>query len=359
VTRQFLVHLAKYAVGLALLAFVVWRNWEAPAGGVGIADAIQRPVQLVPLTLALSICALGLLLTFIRWYFLVRALDLPFTLANSTRLGLVGYFLSIFLPGSIGGDIIKAACIAREQTRRTLAVASVIVDRVVGLVGLVWLVALLGAVFWVVGNHELHHQYSLQIIVGLSWSLVAASLAFWAVLGMLSNAASERFAAWLAGHGRVGATFGELWRAAWLYRCRGATVFLAVCMSMVGHVGFVLAFYFAAQTLLAPAELGSIPSMAEHFLVVPIGMTIQAVVPVPGGLGIGEMGFGELYHLLGKPRSLGVLAAFVSRALTWVLAFVGYLLYLRMKPTLPVAEVMESPTADPVLLAMRTAPSMR
>ena len=38
----------------------------------------------------------------------------------------------------------KAAGIAREQSRRTVAVATVIMDRIIGLWGLCWLVALLG-----------------------------------------------------------------------------------------------------------------------------------------------------------------------------------------------------------------------
>ena len=83
---------------------------------------------------------------------LVRAQDLPFTLPNAMRLGLVAFFFNAFLPGSIGGDIVKAAFLAKEQSRRTVAVATVIIDRAVGLWGLFWLVALLGSVFWVAGD---------------------------------------------------------------------------------------------------------------------------------------------------------------------------------------------------------------
>ena len=57
------------------------------------------------------------------------------------RIGLIGFFYNSVLPGSVGGDIIKAAAIAREQSRRTIAVATVIMDRVIALWGLVWFVA--------------------------------------------------------------------------------------------------------------------------------------------------------------------------------------------------------------------------
>ena len=80
--------------------------------------------------------------------------DLPFTLGNAFRLGLLGFFFSTFLPGSVGGDLVKAAGIAREQSRRTVAVATVIMDRIMGLWGLCWLVALLGGGFWMAADLE-------------------------------------------------------------------------------------------------------------------------------------------------------------------------------------------------------------
>src|SRR5436305_1095737 len=93
----------------------------------------------------------GVLLTFYRWYVLVRAQNLQFTVMESLRLGLIGFYLSTFLPGSVGGDIIKAAFIARDQRRRTVAVATVIADRIIGLAALFWLVALIGGVTWLGG----------------------------------------------------------------------------------------------------------------------------------------------------------------------------------------------------------------
>ena len=44
----------------------------------------------------------------------------------------------------------------------------------------------------------------------------------------------------------------------------------------VGHVGFVLTFYFASRTLPAP---GDIPSLGAHFLLVPVGIAITAGFP--------------------------------------------------------------------------------
>src|SRR5262249_62009496 len=101
-------------------------------------------MQPLPLLAATVCCAGAMFLTFARWFVLVRALELPFRLRDAVRLGLAGFFFNIFLAGEIGGDVVKAAFLAREQSRRTAAVATVLVDRVGGLAGLFWPAALVG-----------------------------------------------------------------------------------------------------------------------------------------------------------------------------------------------------------------------
>src|SRR5262249_53166130 len=132
---------------------------------------------------------------------------------------------------------------------------------------------------------------------------------------------AERFAAWLGRIPKVGHSLAEFWRAVWMYRLQGRSVLCAIFLSVVGHVGFVLTFYFSALTL-SPAD--KIPSVQAHFLVVPVGMAIQAGFPSPGGVGGGEYGFGKLYDLLGFAFAAGVLGSLIQRVITWVLGLAGY-----------------------------------
>lgn len=333
-TKQLLINLCKYGLGLGILAYVIWRNWSPAGGSPGLADALQRPIQLVPLLLACTICTVGVVLTFIRWYILVRAQELPFTLGDALRLGSIGFFLNTCLPGSVGGDIIKAAFIAREQKRRTVAVATVLLDRIIGLWGLFWLVVLLGLAFWMEGNAALHANRGLQTILLGCVAVVVASVVCWVLLGILSDSRAQRLASSLERVPKVGHSLAELWRACWMYRRRGQSVAAALLISVIGHVCFVLAYYFAAQIFQEPGQEGQIPTLAEQFLIIPVGMTFQAVFPSPGGVGAGEWGFGKLYALVGKPEAEGVLASLAQRAVNWLLGFVGYLVYLRMRPTL-------------------------
>jgi glycosyltransferase 2 family protein len=138
----------KYALGLALLAYVIVRNWAPAGAGPGLAEAFRRPVRLLAVLLAALFLAATALITFVRWYLLVRAQKVPITLGGAVRLGLVGDFFNSLLLSSVGGDLVKAVAVARTQRRRTAANATILLDRAIGLWGLVWLVALLGGGFW-------------------------------------------------------------------------------------------------------------------------------------------------------------------------------------------------------------------
>ena len=55
------------------------------------------------------------------------------------------------IPGAVGGDLIKAAFLVRMHVNRTQAIASMVIDRILGLLGLFILAGIAGAVAWPVG----------------------------------------------------------------------------------------------------------------------------------------------------------------------------------------------------------------
>ncbi|MCI0639969.1 MAG: flippase-like domain-containing protein [Gemmataceae bacterium] len=335
VKRRLIFLFLKYALGLGLLAYVVWANWNIEQDGiqVGLSSIGQREFYWPAFLSAAGIGAAAVLLTFLRWYYLVRAQGLPFTRSSALRLGLVGFFFSTFLPGSVGGDIIKAAFIAKEQSRRTVAVATVLIDRAVGLCGLIWLVAILGGYFWSTGllsdsATSAAAKLILETIIVGAAALMGASIVFWIVLGTLSRERSESWANALRRIPKIGGSVAELWRALWMFRYQARTVYWTLAMALVGHLGFVMVYYFSSRTLNEPDRM---PSLETHFLIVPVGMSIQAGFPAPGGVGGGEYGYGKLYEVMGFLFAAGVLGSLVQRCINWGLALVGYVLYLNMK----------------------------
>lgn len=329
--KQLLVNVVKYGLAVGLLTFVIWQNWPA------LSTAVEKPLQPGVLAIALGLYFVAIGLTFVRWYVLVRAQELPFTLWNALRLGMVGYFLSTFLPGSIGGDIVKAAFLAKEQSRRTVAVATVLIDRVIGLLGLFYLVAITGSIFYFLGDPCLENR-TLRGLLIASLGVVAGSVVTWILAGLLPEWRAQKFAGRLENIPKVGHSLAELWRAAWMYRSKFRYVAGSLALALVAQVGMVVGFYAGAHAFVEPEGPTPTPSLAEHFLIVPVGLTVAALAPVPGGAGVGELGFGALYYLvLGtkEAEARGVLASLVARVIAWILGIVGFIFYLVMKPSLP------------------------
>jgi uncharacterized membrane protein YbhN (UPF0104 family) len=342
VNKRTLLNVFKYLLAFGLLGWVIYSNWM-PGSDKGLHYVWQRhvvegrPIHAEFLLGAVLCYSAALVLTLLRWYVLVRAQDLPFRVPDALRLGLIGFFFNTFLPGSVGGDIIKAAALAREQSRRTVAVATVIMDRVIALWGLFWFMAVLGGAFWLSGSLEGPGGEQSKTIIEGAAAVVAVSLVGWLLLGLLPPHRAERFAGRLARLPKVGGSAAEFWRAVWMYRCRQRSVAAALLISWVGFVGFVGAFYCSTRTLWDGDAANPIPTFTQHFLLVPIGLIIMAMPLFPGGAGIGELGFGGLYAWFGCRAASGVLGSLVQRVISWLLGCVGYGVYLRMRAGLKTA----------------------
>lgn len=94
----------------------------------------NRPWLLI---LAIIIFPVTYIVTSIRWHRLLKALDIHLTLSRAFSLNMVGAFYNTFIPGSTGGDFLKAYYASKQTPHRTRAVMSVFVDRIIGLLALV------------------------------------------------------------------------------------------------------------------------------------------------------------------------------------------------------------------------------
>ena len=324
-TRRLMLNLGKYALGLGLLGFLVWRYRHE------FQEALSKPIQFGPLTLAAAMALIGVSLTITRWHLLVRAQDLPFALRDAFRLGLLGFFFSLFLPGSIGGDVVKATFLAREQKRRTAAAATALMDRALGLWGLICVVAVTGCIAWLLGNSVIAASRFLQSVIVLAASVVAVTIVAWALLGLLPEDKSRKFGDWLERIPKVGVAVAELWRAGWMYRCRQLSVGMAILISLVSHSVFATTFYFAGQIFQDPVNPTPTPSLMEHFVFFPIGETCQVFSVTPGGAGLAEWVYGMLYEQAGGSEAMGTFVAFVYRIVMSSWAVIGYFVAIRMQ----------------------------
>ncbi len=86
------------------------------------------------------------LVSSLRWFVLARGLGFPGRLPTYVGYYFVGMYFNLFLPTSVGGDVLKVLFLSRGEAKRLRASFSVIVDRFLGLVAMFWLGA--GALFF-------------------------------------------------------------------------------------------------------------------------------------------------------------------------------------------------------------------
>ena len=336
--KAWAVGLLKYGIGFGLLGYILWKYWEPQGNSPGIKGLLEETPDLAAFAGLAALMVVCTSIQYARWYMLVRALDLPFTLGNAFRLGLVGSFYNAFLPGSVGGDLVKAYFIARQSPgRRASAVATVIADRLIGLFGLIWFSAAFGGAFWLAGDERVAGNEYLQKIIRTCAGLAAVGVAGWVVLGFLPQRRADRFAGRLGHIPKLGKTLAEVWYAVWTYRQRPKAVYATIAMTAVVHLGFVLMFHLAVRVF--PAS--DVGSLQEHFVIAPIGYIAQALFPAPGGVGGAEYIFGYLYAQIGRAEPTAVVGRLTFRTIEWAVGLVGFVAYLRMRAELPGGEPQE------------------
>ncbi len=156
------------------------------------------------------------------------------------------------------------------------------------------------------------------------------------VPGFTSGAVSE----FLTGLPFVGPTMGKLIAAVRIYRTKWIVLFTATLMSIVTHSLFVVAIYLMALGL-----FDQVPTLKEHFIIVPLAMVAGAVPFLPAGLGAFEGAMAFLYEQVpaaGTSQVSGVIVALTYRLTTILVAMIGVVYYwTSRKEVQEVQEAME------------------
>ncbi len=278
--RALIVNLALVAVAFGLLGLVVWKN------GDEIRKVFSKPVDSRFFALGFGIYLSALLITFARWHRLVRAQGLTFSLRDALRLGFIGNVFNLVIPGAVGGDVIKAAFLCRMQPdRKPQAVASMVLDRILGLLGLFLLAGAAGLMTWRSASPDV------RVLIGLVWGALASGFAALAVV--FSPSLYRPLNRLVAGRGRLEVLVRELESIGLAYRERLGTVAAMLGVSVLGHTLYVLAFYSASLALFE-----RMPTLVQHYLMVPLALFTTAV-PLPfGALGLSEQISGQLFGMV-------------------------------------------------------------
>src|SRR5438552_5344996 len=130
--------IAKIVVSVVLLA-VLFSRVDTPQ-----LWATARRASVPWLAAAVGIYALSMIASTWRWHVLLEAQDVRLPRRRLLGSYLVASFFNNFLPSNIGGDVVRITDTARAANSKTVATMVILVDRGLGLMGVV-LIAALGA----------------------------------------------------------------------------------------------------------------------------------------------------------------------------------------------------------------------
>ncbi|MBN2212578.1 MAG: flippase-like domain-containing protein [Sedimentisphaerales bacterium] len=263
-------------VWLALaLAALGWLIYRLPRGQFQLALQNLDYAWVVGGTLV-YIVTQGLLA--VRWRLLLTVHQVHISVGKSIQLTFLGVFYNNFMPGAVGGDILKAWYIGQHcsKGRRLEAAVTVFVDRVVGLMS----IALVGAVASLFIGPELAFRgVQFRWII---WGLFGA-------MGLLIIVFLSRRVRRVLLVGRIIKRLPllDLLRrvddAIQLYRGHGGVIFSALLLTVVLQGAAVGSVWMLARGLHFEQV-----RFVQVLIIMPIIWTISSAIPVPGGLGIVE-----------------------------------------------------------------------
>ncbi len=298
---------AKVAISLALLA-ILFSRVDATRLWAGAQKA-----SLPWLAAALGVLAMNAAASTWRWQVLLDAQSIP--LPGHQLLGslLVANFFSNFLPSNIGGDVIRIRDTASAARSRTVAATVVLVDRGLGLMGLVFVSALGASV-----AANLHGRDTAPIWPMWLWAVfllgaAATAPAMYSPHGVarLLQPLTILHPEWVGE--RIDAITGALHR----FRERPGAILGCFGGALVVQglvVGFYVTLVHALHIPITPWDLA---------VIVPLSLVVQMAPVSMNGFGVREATFSFYFARIGLPIESAILLSLVGAALTMLFSLTG------------------------------------
>ena len=262
------------------------------------------------LLLSLAFVQIGIVFRAVRWGVLLNAQDLRIPLTRLIGLYYVGTFFSSVLPGGFGGDLVRVYELSRQETTGTLAISTVLWERLLGL-----LLSFALAVATLPWSWRMVPPAATATMLALASGTALA-------LGVALNprvaeavASRSRLAARVLRHERVTALYASFRRYGWRVLGRAGLAALGLNLSLV-----------AVQACVA-ASLDLSVSLGQLLVFVPIISTLLMVPVSLGGLGVREGAYVLLFTQVGVTPALAIAMSLLTHVLQVLTGLWGGLYY--------------------------------
>lgn len=278
-----LKHWGKNAIRpVAALAFLIILIKKGPFQ----LDQIQYILsQTKILVLGFSLILLQFILTAYRWKLFVDT-KVKIGTFLAFKLTLIGQFFSFFIPGGVGGDIVKALELSKlKSLGRSETLSTVLADRIFGLFAMVLFSTLFLAIdYFLEGNQSIlkYLGFSSLLCLGMFIGLLFGRV----VVNIISNFFGSKENRILLTLQKMVTSFDLTFTSFRNFKLVSFTVLLSLVLQ-------VISIYFMSVVV---ESLGvNIPSYLVFFSLCCFGFLASAIPITPAGIGVGQAAFFLLF----------------------------------------------------------------
>lgn len=295
----------KLCISSALLYFIFART--------GLTEILRTlgGINIFAFIAAIFLYLLAQLISTLRWKLLLPG---GFGLKKLFSLYMIGAFFNSFLPGIIGGDAIKGFYLYKTTGKVGLALASVFMDRYLGLVVLIAICA----VAFPFGYQYLHGTNIAWVLLSVILSFIIGSFLFFGL--------------------RIGKQIkhlADLYNYFHIYRNERGTIGKALLLSVFVQLAGFSAVYILAQ------GLGQNIPFLSLFIYLPLIILVSMIPISISGLGVREGAFVLFFGFIGvKPEASTAISLswFISASVGSLIGLIEYVKFKKEENGIPIQE---------------------
>lgn len=246
-----------------------------------------------------------------RWIIFLKALNLKFERSNAARWFFVGQFFNLFLPTSMGGDVIKAFGISAQTGHKPKVFASVLLDRLTGMVGIVSVASL--SFFFsrkILGDTSLLTSIGLMTAIVFALGVIIFSRRIFSIVCNIFKFLPK-----------VKDALIKLHHDFVLMRDRKIDFLFTLGLSILAQVILAFDFYLTAQGLHQ-----NIPFV--YFIIFSPLVCVVTTLPSIGGLGVREIGWVYLLAKVGVPQDVALALSLINFTFMVIIGLIGGVWYV-------------------------------
>lgn len=277
----------KFALAFAII-FWLWNSGKIDFGL--IAESAKNPV---PWLIGLLLLLVQILCATYRWKLILETkIKTPLNFPRILGVEWIGLFFNTILPGAVTGDLVKLLY-AKDLSPgidKTFLVTSALMDRILGLFGLISLLGLSSMLFY---SPLISMAPGIRELIHLNFLLFLGMIVF-IICMFLPARIQEVFLGPISRIPKLGNQARKTLEQIWIIGQYKKVVIFCIVLSMCAQSLMILAFWNIASPF-----FGKGVPLQYAFTFIPAGLITIAIPIFPNGLGIGHAVFDKLFMFFG------------------------------------------------------------